>query len=137
MCALIKQYGPLLGRILLSAIFIIGAILKARTFESASGYLASQGVGLSDAVLVLMISIEMIGGTLILIGLKARHAAMMIFIYLIPLTLFFHSYWTYDGPELMKHFHHFFKNLAMMGGMVFIMVNGSGPLSIENKFKKS
>ena len=61
---------------------------------------------------------------------------MIIFIYLIPATLFFHPYWTFEGQELMKHFHHFFKNMAMMGGMVFIMTHGSGSLSIDNIFKK-
>jgi putative oxidoreductase len=136
MCNIIKQYGPLLGRIFISVVFIIGSILKARTFEISSSYLASQGVGFSDAVLVLIISIEMIGGTLILIGLKARIAAMGLFLYLIVATLFFHPYWTFEGAELMKHFHLFFRNLAIMGGMVFVMVHGSGPLSIENKLKK-
>ena len=41
MCALIKQYGPLLGRILLSAIFIISGVLKVKTFEASSAFLAS------------------------------------------------------------------------------------------------
>jgi putative oxidoreductase len=88
MCALIKQYGPLLGRLLMSTIFIIGGILKAKTFTSASAYLASQGINISDAILILVITIEMVGGTLILVGLQARVAAMIIFIYLIPATLF-------------------------------------------------
>lgn len=137
MCTLIKQYGPFLGRLLLSIIFIVGGILKAKTFESSSAYLLSQGIAMSDALLIIIISIEMVGGTLILVGLQARMAAMIIFIYLIPATLFFHPYWTFTGTELMTHLHHFFKNMAMMGGMMFIMVHGAGPLSLDNQLKKT
>jgi putative oxidoreductase len=136
MCAFIKLCGPLMGRILLSAIFIIAGIHKANTFESAVAYLASQGLMMTEILLVLIIIIELVGGLLILVGWQARWAAMVIFIYLIPLTLFFHPYWNFEGQELMHHFHSFFKNIAIMGGMMYIMVHGSGPLSLDNKLKE-
>jgi putative oxidoreductase len=116
MCALIKQFGPLTGRALMSLIFIIAGVHKVKTFEAASAYLAAHGLIMPDVILVLIIIIELGGGFFILFGIKARHTAAVIFIYLIPMTLFFHQYWSFTGIERMSHFHHFFKNIAMMGG---------------------
>lgn len=133
MCGLIKQFGPLTGRALLSLIFIIAGVHKVKTFTAASAFLANQGLMMSDVLLVLIISIELGAGIFILFGIKARLCAAIVFVYLIPMTVFFHPYWTFEGMERMSHFHHFFKNIAMMGGMMYIMVHGAGPLSFDNK----
>ncbi len=130
MCSLLKQYGPLLGRILLSVIFIIAGINKITGFEGTAGYMASKGLPMTEVLLVLTILIELGGGLMILLGWQARWGATAIFLFIIPVTLIFHPFWTFEGQEAMHQFHSFFKNLAIMGGMIFIMVFGSGPLSI-------
>ena len=133
MCDFIKQYGPLMGRMLLSAFFIISGIHKARLFESAAAFMVSQGLMMPEALLVVAIAIEVGCGLLILVGWQARWAAMLIFIYLIPVTLFFHPYWTFEGQAGMYHFHSFFRNVAIMGGMMYVMVHGSGALSLDER----
>jgi len=130
MCGLLKQYGPLLGRILLSVIFIIAGITKITGFEGAAGYMASKGLPMVEVLLVLTIIVELGGGLLILVGWQARWAATAIFMFLIPVTLIFHPFWAFEGQEGMQQFHSFFKNTAIMGGMVYIMVFGSGAFSI-------
>ena len=137
MCNFIKQYGPLMGRMLLSAFFIISGIHKARLFESAAAFMASQGLMMPEALLVVAIAIEVGCGLLILVGWQARWAAMLIFIYLIPVTLFFHPYWTFEGQAGMYHFHSFFRNVTIMGGMMYVMVHGSGALSLDEKLKET
>jgi len=62
---------------------------------------------------------------MVLLGWRARLASTAIFLFLIPVTLIFHPVWA-DAAE----FNAFFKNLAIMGGMMYIMVYGSGPLSL-------
>jgi len=130
MCALVKQYGPLIGRILLSAIFILAGFNKITGFENTAGYMASKGLPMTDVLLVLTIIIELGGGILILIGWQARWAATVIFLFLIPVTVIFHPFWTMEGQEAMHQYHSFMKNLAIMGGMMYIMVYGAGPLSL-------
>ncbi len=61
---------------------------------------------------------------------QARWAALAILLFLIPVTLIFHPYWTFEGQEARHQFHSFFKNLAIMGGMAYILAYGSGPLSL-------
>jgi len=131
MCALVKQYGPLLGRILLSVIFIIAGFEKITGFEQTAGYMAGKGLPMVEVLLVLTIIIELGGGLMILVGWKARWAATAIFLFLIPVTLIFHPYWAFEGQEKIQNFQSFFKNLAIMGGMMYIMAFGSGPLSLD------
>ena len=125
MCKLLQQYGPLLGRILLSVIFIVAGFHKLTGFEQTAGVMASKGLPMVNVLLVLTIIIELGGGSMILIGWKARWAATAIFLFLIPVTVIFHPVWA--DPE---QFNSFFKNLAIMGGMIYIMTFGSGPLSL-------
>lgn len=137
MCALIKQYGPLIGRILLSAIFILAGFNKINGFEGTAAYMTAKGLPMSEVLLVLSIMIELGGGLLILVGWQARWAATAIFLFIIPVTLVFHPFWSFEGQQAMLQYHNFMKNLAIMGGMMYIMVHGSGPLSLYKKSDKS
>lgn len=125
MCKLLQHYGPLIGRILLSVIFIIAGAKKIFGFAGTAGYMASKGLPMTEVLLVMTIIIELGGGLMILLGWQARWAATAIFLFLIPVTLIFHPAWADPGE-----FNAFFKNLAIMGGMMYIMVYGSGPLSL-------
>ena len=125
MCQLLKLYGPLVGRSLLAIIFIIAGYNKMTGFEETAGYMASKGLPFTEGLLVLTIIIELGGGLLILVGLQARWAATAIFLFLIPVTVIFHPVWVDSGQ-----FNSFFKNLAIMGGMIYIMVFGPGPYSL-------
>ncbi len=130
MCKFLNQYGPLLGRILLSVIFIIAGFHKITGFEQTAGYMASKGLPMVNVLLVLTIIIELGGGLMILVGWQARWAATAIFLFLIPVTLVFHPFWSFEGQEMTQNFQSFFKNLAIMGGMLYLMTFGSGPLSL-------
>lgn len=125
MCKHLEQYGPLIGRILLSVIFILAGFHKITGFEDTAGYMASKGLPMVNVLLVLTIIIELGGGLLILVGYQARWAATALFLFLIPVTAVFHPVWA-DAEQ----FNAFFKNLAIMGGMMYLMVYGSGPLSL-------
>jgi len=124
-CAVIARFGPLVGRILLSLIFIIAGWNKIGGFENTAAYMASKGLPLTEVLLVLTIIIELGGGLMILIGWQARWGALAIFLFLIPVTLIFHPFWS--NPD---EFHTFFKNVAIMGGMAYIVSYGSGPFSL-------
>ena len=131
MSEFIRLAGPLLGRALLSAIFIIAGITKITGFEHTAAYMDSKGLPMTGLLLILTILIELGGGLMILIGWQARWAAISIFLFLIPVTLIFHPYWLFTGQEATHQFHSFFKNLAIMGGLVYIATYGSGPLSLD------
>ncbi len=127
-CKLLEQFGPLAGRLLLAQIFILAGFRKLTGWEGTLGFMASKGLPMTEVLLALAILIEIGAGLLLVLGYKARWAAFAIFLFLITVTLIFHPFWA-DPKELNS----FMKNLAIMGGMLYIMTYGSGPYSLSRE----
>lgn len=135
-CSVTERYAPLLGRILIAALFIPAGIHKIIGFAGTSGYMASKGLPVPDLLLVLTIIIELGGGLMLLFGWRAREAALVIALFLIPVTVIFHGFWAIEDPELHgKEQITFMKNLAIMGGLLMIAGLGSGACSLCGKGK--
>ncbi|MGE5323164.1 MAG: DoxX family protein, partial [Actinomycetota bacterium] len=113
----IDKWGLALGRALLSAIFIISGVFKLTQFSGVAGMMASKGIPLASVALVLTILIEIGGGLLLLTGFKAQYAAMVMALYLVPVTLVFHNFWAFHGQAQQTQTINFLKNLAIMGGL--------------------
>jgi putative oxidoreductase len=133
LCEAVKHYGPLAGRILMAAIFVKSGFGKIGGFAGTAGYMASKGMPFAEVLLVGAIVVEFVGGIMLIIGWKARWAALAIFLFLIPATLIFHNFWAVDAAQVMNQTNHFYKNVAIMGGMLYIMAFGAGALSLDNR----
>jgi len=129
----VGQYGPFIARILLAAIFLISGYDKIGGFSKVVAFMASKGIPLSEIALALSIVLEIGGGLLLIAGWKARWAAAAIFVWLIPATLIFHNFWAVDAAQYQNQLNHFLKNLCIMGGMLYVMAFGAGPLSMDNR----
>ena len=132
LCEAVKTYGPLAGRILLALIFVISGYNKLVGFDGTVGYIASKGLPLPQLAAAAAIAIELIGGILLVIGWQTRWAATAIFLFLIPTTLIFHPFWAVAAGKQMELIQ-FMKNLCIMGGMLYVMAFGAGPLSVDNR----
>ena len=75
--------------------------------------------------------LEILGGVAILLGFKTRVASWVLFVYLIPTSILFHNYWALQGALRAEMEAHFFKNMAIMGGLLFLAMWGPGPYSID------
>lgn len=76
------------------------------------------------------------GGLLILLGLGARLGAALIVAFLIPTLLFWHDYWNFPEEEVRMQTIQFQKNLAMLGGALYILTLGAGPASLDALFRR-
>ena len=132
LCEAVKTYGPFAGRILLALIFVISGYNKLVGFDGTVGYIASKGLPLPQLAAAAAIAIELIGGILLVIGWQTRWAATAIFLFLIPTTLIFHPFWAVAAGKQMEMIQ-FMKNLCIMGGMLYVMAFGAGPLSVDNR----
>lgn len=121
----------LLGRVLLSAIFILSGFSKIFAFKAMAGMMAGKGFPLPAIAMGIAIAIEVIGGLAILTGFKAKLTAWIVFLYLIPTTFMFHNFWTMQGAMRMDNQIHFLKNLAIMGGLLLLASNGAGRASLD------
>jgi putative oxidoreductase len=129
----IKQYGPLVGRILLAAIFVWSGLGKIGGFAGAVGYIQSAGLPAAQLSAVIAIVIEVGGGLLLVLGWKARWAAGALFIFVLLAAIFFHAFWAAAADQAYMQQIQFMKNLAIMGGLLYLIVHGSGPLSLEKQ----
>lgn len=133
LCEAVKTYGPLAGRILLALIFLVSGYGKITGFEGTVGYIAKSGLPLPQLAAIGAIVVELGGAILLIIGWQARWAATAMFLFLIPTTLIFHNFWAADVAQVQGQTIHFMKNLCIMGGMLYVMAFGAGPLSVDNR----
>ncbi len=129
-----QNITPLLGRLLIAALFIPAGFHKITGFAGVSGYMAAKGLPFPDFLLILTIIIELGGGILILIGWRAKEAALIIALFLIPVTVVFHAFWSFDDAQAMAAEQRvFMKNIGIMGGLFVMAGLGAGPLSIGQR----
>lgn len=122
---------PALGRILLAAIFIQGGINKLGAIGATAANMASHGVPLPDLLVYGAIVLELGGGLMLLTGFYARWAALALGLYTLVLALMFHAYWTMPLDQVRAQHGAFFEHIAMIGGMLYVVAFGAGPLSVD------
>ncbi len=131
--------GPLtvLGRLLLCAIFLLSAVgNKIPHFNDVAKLMESVGVPAPQLMLAGAIVFLLAGSLSVLVGYKARFGAALLLIFLILATYFFHPFWKLQGMAQQEQMIQFMKNLSMMGAMLILMANGSGPLSVDGLLSK-
>ncbi|MDQ6917609.1 MAG: DoxX family protein [Pseudomonadota bacterium] len=121
----------LVGRILLGLIFVLSGFQKLMGFSGLVGSIAGKGLPMAEVLAVLTIAIELGGGLLLVIGLEARWAALVLFLFIIPVTLVYHNFWTMDGAQYAMNKIQFMKNLSIMGGMLLAAAFGPGRYSVD------
>lgn len=128
-----QDAATLLGRILLAWLFIPSGWGKIAGFAGVSGYIASKGVPLPDVAAALAIVIELGLGVLLLIGWQARWAALGLAIFVAVITPIFHNFWTYPEAQKMMQMQAFWKNFAVVGGLLFVHAFGPGGWSVDGR----
>jgi putative oxidoreductase len=121
----------LAGRILLSAIFIISGVGKIADWSGTEAAMSAQGMSAVPFFLTLAVFIEVAGGLALLLGWHTRISALVLFLYLIPVTLTFHNFWAYSGLTRHMQTINFLKNLAIMGGLLEFCAIGAYAMSMD------
>jgi putative oxidoreductase len=120
----VYDVAELLGRVLISAIFILAGFSKIGGYAGTQGYMESMGV--PGAVLPLVIITELGGGLLVLVGLWTRAAAFAVGGFSALSALLFHANFSDQTQQIL-----FMKNFAMAGGFLFLVAHGAGAFSID------
>ena len=131
LCEFTKQYGPLAGRILMALIYLRSGFGKVTNFAATAGFMASKGMPMTEVLLVGAIVFELGGAVMLALGWKMRWGALLLILFTIPATLVFHDFWAVDAAQYQNQLNHFLKNVAMVGGLVYMMAFGAGPLSLD------
>jgi len=119
-----------LGRFLFALIFLMAG---ANHFNKQTiVYAASQGVPLASILVPLSGVIAIAGGLSILLGYRAKLGAWLLVLFLIPVSLMMHKFWTVQDPMMAQlQMILFMKNVSMLGGALLISHFGAGPFSLD------
>lgn len=131
LCNLAKAYGPLAGRILIAPLFLLSGFHKITGFSAVAATMAQAGLPFAEVLLAGSIVFELGGGLMVLLGWQARWGALLLAVFTVAATLMFHNFWSVDAAQYRGQLNHFMKNLAILGGLVYIMAVGSGPFSLR------
>lgn len=125
-----------LGRVMLCVIFVMSAVgNKIPNFEKVVGFMEQAGVPNARNALMGAIGCLIVGSLSVAFGIFARFGALLLLAFLVAATYYFHPFWKFpqDDPKFEAEMINAMKNLALMGAMVFIMGNGAGPGSFDNR----
>ena len=121
--------ADLIGRILISALYLLNGIFKISNYDGTIGWMES--FGMPGILLIPAIILEIAGPVLIIIGYKTKLAAGFLSLFCIATAFIFHN----DFANQMQ-LTSFLKNIALAGGFLILFVNGAKGFSLDNKFKK-
>ncbi len=134
----------LIARILVSLVFIIFGFFQ---FTNIAGYTtnpaivkfvaATGGIVAPVVVAYLVAAIDLFCGLLILVGFQTRPATIVLIIFVALTLIFAHAFWTMEGPARAANQAHFYKNLALIGALLFLSILGSGRYSLDARFARS
>ena len=117
---------PLVGRILIATIFLLSGLSKLTAPTATIGYIASAGLPAPMLAYAVALATELGGGLLLVLGYRTRLVAAALAVFTIATALGFH----HDFAD-QNQFIHFFKNLAMAGGLLQVTAFGGGALSVD------
>jgi putative oxidoreductase len=124
-----------LGRLLLCTIFLLSAVgNKIPNFQAVAGYMAKEGVPSPQVMLAGAIAFLITGSLSVILGYKARIGATLLLVFLVLATYYFHDFWTLSDPQArQEQTIQFMKNLGLMGAMLLVIANGTGPMSLDRR----
>ncbi|GAB1718760.1 MAG: LysR family transcriptional regulator [Nitrosospira sp.] len=117
---------PMIGRLMMAAIFLISGFGKAAAPQMTIGYIASVGWPFPALVLAVAIGVEIIGGLMLALGYRTRIAALVLAVFTVAAGALFHNA---IGDQ--THFIMLLKNIAITGGLLQVATFGGGAFSID------
>lgn len=120
-----------IGRVLFALVFVASIVGH---FTSAEIQQASaHGVPLAFLLVPIAGLIALCGGIMVMLGYRAQLGALLLLVFLVPVTLVMHKFWGLADPQAaMMQKIHFMKNTSLAGGCLMLMFFGSGPYSLDH-----
>ena len=117
---------PLVGRGMISAIFLLSGLSKIAAPAMTIGYIQSVGLPMPSVAFGLSVFVELAGGLALLLGYRTRAVAAVLALFSLVTAAVFHN-----ALGDQNQFIHFFKNVAMAGGLLHVVACGGGRISLD------
>jgi putative oxidoreductase len=131
---LAQKTAVVLARICIALLFFQSAWHKIGTgFAPNLKVMVAKGLPMPEVLLSLTIALVFIGGVMILLGWYARTAALVLVVWMVPITLYYHAFWDAEPAQVFNQTTHFMKNLAITGALLHLFAMGPGPCSLHDE----
>jgi putative oxidoreductase len=127
----VERFAPLAGRILIGGVYIVNALGLIGAFAPVTGLMAVKGLPFPALLLAVTIAAWLIGGGCVVLGYRVRPAGLMLAAITVPVTLCIHAPWSADPAAFQNELNHFLKNLAIIGGLLYVAGSRPGAFSLE------
>jgi len=126
----------LVGRLLLAMLFLPAGIGKLAGFAGTVGYIASVGLPMPSMAAAIALIIEIVGSVALITGFGTRIAALILAVFTLVASFFFHAYWAVPADQQLVTQLLFMKNIAVVGGLLTLAAWGAGAWSLDARNKK-
>lgn len=126
----------LLGRIAIAALFLPAGLNKLMGVEGTAGYFASLGLPAVAVLVWAVIAVELLGGIALLIGFQTRIVAILLAVFTLVASIAGHAFWAAPADAAFIQQLLFFKNIAVIGGLLVLASSGAGKFSMDG-FKEA
>lgn len=123
----------LVGRVLLAALFLPAGIAKITGFAGTASYIASKGLPMPELGVVIAIVVEIGAGLALLAGFGTRVAALVLALFTLAASVAFHNFWGVPADQVFVQQLLFYKNIAVIGGLLVLAAHGAGTYSLDAK----
>ena len=129
--------SPFLGRLILAWFFLSEAWWRIRDWEGTVTLMHMKHIGNAEPLLALTIMLMALGGISLLLGYYARTGALVLFALTIIMSVMIHDYWKISNVvDRDADYDLFIRNMAIAGGLLFLVGMGPGPFAIDQPSKK-
>lgn len=129
----ITEINAFIARTCLAFIFILSGIGKIAAYQNTLVLMKTKGIPATEFFLYVAVLLEVAGGLCMMIGFRARIAALALFFFLIPTTYLFHFKVAFDAHlnvvDSMEMIQ-VLKNVAIMGGLLLLFTYGPGKIAL-------
>lgn len=137
MFAKLQDPLALAGRLLMAWLFLPAGIDKLTGFAGTVGYISSVGLPMPQLGAVVALVVEIVGGLALIAGFGTRLAAIVLAAFTLVASFFFHAYWAVPADQQMIPYLLFYKNIAVIGGLLTIAAWGAGAWSVDARRGKA
>ena len=125
----------LAGRLLFALLFLPAGISKLTGFAGTVGYISSVGLPAPTLAAAFALSLEIIGGLALVLGAGTRIAALALALFTLVASFLFHNFWAVPEAQQFVQQLMFFKNIAVVGGLLSVAAWGAGAWSVDARRK--
>jgi putative oxidoreductase len=125
------NYVAFIGRILIGLPFAMSGLSKLAAYGATTANIGAVGLPFPPLAFAVAVAVELGGGLLLILGYRARPAALALAVFSLATAASFHGNFA-DQNQMI----HFLKNVMMAGGLLQIVAFGAGAISIEEWRRK-